>query len=154
MSIEWWVREGGQVHGPFTQEQVIGLASQGKVKADTELRLGRTTAWVTASQQVWLKSILNPELDEIDRDIVRPVAALGRLNMTNSSKSSTGLIAAGYICGGLSLLIVPPALGLAGTVIGVVNLTKGSTGHGIAQIIISVTCGLFGMIIGASLMSG
>jgi S1-C subfamily serine protease len=74
MSIEWWVREGGQVHGPFTQEQVIGLASQGKVKADTELRLGRTTAWVTASQQVWLESILNPELDEIDRDIVRPVS--------------------------------------------------------------------------------
>jgi len=74
--------------------------------------------------------------------------------MSESSGSSTGLIAAGYICGVLSLLILPPALGLAGFVIGIINLTKGSVGHGIAQIIISVTCGLLGMIIGAAMMSG
>ena len=73
--------------------------------------------------------------------------------MSESNGSSTGLIAAGYICGGLSLLILPPALGVAGTVIGIVNLTKGSVGHGIAQIIISVSCALFGMIIGAAMMS-
>ena len=74
--------------------------------------------------------------------------------MSNSSESSTGLIIAGYICGFLSLLIIPPALGLAGTVIGIINLTKGSTGHGIAQILISVTCGLFGMIVGAAIATG
>lgn len=61
------------------------------------------------------------------------------------------LIVAGYVCGGLSLLIFPPALGLAGTVCGIMNLVKGNVGHGIAQIVISVTCSLFGMIWGASL---
>ena len=62
-----------------------------------------------------------------------------------------GLVPAGYICGILALLIVPPGLGLAGTVIGIINLTKGRTIHGIAQVVISVTCGLFGMIIGAAM---
>lgn len=70
-----------------------------------------------------------------------------------NAKPNSGLIAAGYICGGLSLFILPPALGLAGLVCGIINLTKGQTGHGIAQIIISVTCALFGMIIGAAMMS-
>ena len=67
-----------------------------------------------------------------------------------SRESTTGLIASGYICGLLSILFCPPALGLAGFVIGIVNLTKGSVGHGIAQIIISVTCGVLGMILGAA----
>jgi len=73
--------------------------------------------------------------------------------VTEQNTNSTGLIAAGYICGGLSLLILPLPLGLAGFVIGVVNLTKGSTGHGIAQIIISATCGLLGMLIGVAMLS-
>ena len=62
------------------------------------------------------------------------------------------LIVAGYVCGGLSLLFLPPALGLAGTVCGIMNLVKGHTGHGIAQIVISVTCGIFGMILGAAMV--
>ncbi len=67
----------------------------------------------------------------------------------NANHNST-LIVAGYTCGGLSLFILPPALGLAGLVCGIINLTKGQTGHGIAQIIISVSCAIFGMIIGAA----
>ena len=70
----------------------------------------------------------------------------------SGKNGSKGLIAAGYICGFLSLLFLPPALGLAGIVIGIINLTKGQTGHGIAQILISVTCAIFGMIIGAAMM--
>ena len=68
-------------------------------------------------------------------------------------KPNSGLIVAGYICGGLSLLLLPPALGLAGTVCGIINLSRGYTGHGIAQIVLSVTCGFFGMLIGASIMT-
>ena len=71
---------------------------------------------------------------------------------TQEARPNTGLIVAGYICGVLSLMIPPPALGLAGLVCGIVNLTKGQTGHGLAQIVISVTCGIFGMILGAASM--
>ena len=70
---------------------------------------------------------------------------------SKSSESNAGMNAAAYICGFLALLIFPPALGLIGTVIGIINLTRGRIGHGVAQIMISVTCGLFGMIIGAAL---
>ena len=69
--------------------------------------------------------------------------------LENNNKSTSGLIAAGYICGFLSLFIIPPILGLAGFVIGIVNLAKGETLHGIAQIIISPLCGIIGMVIGA-----
>jgi hypothetical protein len=72
-------------------------------------------------------------------------------NATPDAQPNTALIGAGYICGGLSLVVLPPALALAGIVCGIINLTKGSTGHGLAQIIISVTCGIFGMIIGAAM---
>jgi DNA-directed RNA polymerase subunit RPC12/RpoP len=64
-----------------------------------------------------------------------------------------GLIIAGYACGLLALGIFPPGLGVAGTVIGVVNLTKGRAAHGISQIVIAVTCGTIGMILGAAVMS-
>lgn len=70
------------------------------------------------------------------------------------SQSPTGLIVAGYICSILALLCFPPVLGLAGFVIGIVNLTKGSTGHGVAQIVLAVVCGGIGMVVGAAMMSG
>jgi hypothetical protein len=66
-----------------------------------------------------------------------------------SRKSGGGLIAAGYVCGLLAIAILPIPLGITGFVLGIVNLTKGSTGHGIAQMIISLTCGLVGALFGA-----
>lgn len=68
-------------------------------------------------------------------------------------KSTAGLVAAGYICAFLSLFIFPPGFGAAGGFIGMTNLIKGSVGHGIAQIVISITCGILGMVIGAALAS-
>jgi len=75
-------------------------------------------------------------------------------NFKESSKksSSKGLIVAGYACGAISLLFFPPGFALAGTVIGIMNLTKGQTGHGIAQVVISITCGIFGSLIGVAMM--
>jgi len=73
------------------------------------------------------------------------------------NKEGRGLVIAGYICGILALLcwfinplILPlDALGLAGLIIGIINLAQGKTGHnkgrvghGIAQIIIAATAGL------------
>jgi hypothetical protein len=61
------------------------------------------------------------------------------------------LVIAGYVCGGLAFLVFPPGLGLAGTVIGVVNLTKGRLGHGIAQVVLSITGAIIGMAIGIAM---
>lgn len=57
----------------------------------------------------------------------------------------------GYVCAFVSLLFFPPAFGLAGFILGIVNITKGQVGHGVAQIVLSVTCAIFGMILGAAM---
>lgn len=66
-------------------------------------------------------------------------------------RESTALIAAGYICAGLSLLIFPPAFGLAGIVCGIVNLVRGNIVHGIVQIVLSVILSFVGMCLGVAL---
>jgi uncharacterized membrane protein YvbJ len=52
---------------------------------------------------------------------------------------SKGLLWAGYLCP----IFLPFAGFLIGLVIGIILLTKGRTGHGIAQILISVTILIF-----------
>src|SRR6267378_2294272 len=60
-----------------------------------------------------------------------------------------GIIAAGYICAFISLLLFPPGFGIAGLALGIIVLTKGNTGHGIAITVLSVTCGFFGVLWGS-----
>jgi len=62
---------------------------------------------------------------------------------------SGGVIATGYLCGFASLFIFPPALALAGIVIGIVCLVRERLGHGIALLIVSTMCGWLGMWFGA-----
>jgi len=64
---------------------------------------------------------------------------------TQDRKAIKPLIAGGYLCGLAALLLVPLGFGLAGCAIGIINLTKGRLRHGIAQIVIAVTCGTVGM---------
>jgi uncharacterized OB-fold protein len=64
-------------------------------------------------------------------------------------KQSNSLVAAGYVCAVLALFIFPIGLGIAGLVIGIINITKGRVGHGVAQIVIAVTFGILGAIWGA-----
>lgn len=66
----------------------------------------------------------------------------------SSPQSSQSFITAGYLAPFLALIVFPPAFGLLGVVLGIVNLVRGRAGHGVAQILLSVTCGLIGMLIG------
>ena len=66
-----------------------------------------------------------------------------------SSKEGSGLIVTGYVLCFLSLVVIPIPLSIAGFVVGIVNLTKGKVGHGIAQIILSIVCGMIGGAMGA-----
>jgi len=63
-------------------------------------------------------------------------------------EKSDSLIFVGYLCAITSLLILPPALALTGVICGCINLSRGRVGHGAMQIILSMTCGLFGMMLG------
>ncbi len=58
------------------------------------------------------------------------------------------LVVTGYIVVFLSLLIFPVFFMLTGIIIGIINLTKGATTHGILQIVLSLIFGILGTFIG------
>jgi uncharacterized membrane protein YvbJ len=57
------------------------------------------------------------------------------------------LVVTGYIMVFLSLLIFPVFFMIIGIIIGVINLTKGATTHGILQIVLSLIFGTLGTFI-------
>ena len=69
----------------------------------------------------------------------------------DSAPGGRPLIVPGYACAVAALAVVPVGFALAGAVIGTVNLVRGHTGHGIAQIVISVACGAIGIVAGATI---
>jgi hypothetical protein len=77
----------------------------------------------------------------------------GSASRAAKQAQGNGLIVAGYVCAAVALLFLPPVFALAAFIIGIINLTRNQIGHGIAQIVLSVICGFFGMVIGAALMS-
>lgn len=68
-------------------------------------------------------------------------------NATYHAIQSNQLVVAGYIVVFLSLLILPIIFMITGIVIGVINITKGSSGHGILQIILALIFGILGTFI-------
>jgi ribosomal protein L37AE/L43A len=60
---------------------------------------------------------------------------------------SAGLIIGGYVCAALAIIIVPFLFSTAAFVFGCVNLAKGQTGHGVAQIVLSFVCGFIGALL-------
>lgn len=70
-------------------------------------------------------------------------------------KTISGTVKTGYICMGVSLLFLPPFVGLAALILGIINCTKGqpNTTHGIIQIVGSIICALIGMALGAAVLS-
>lgn len=74
-----------------------------------------------------------------------------RVEMLTPEQSRQNMIRMGYFCGAFSLLVFPLGLGVAGLVIGIINLARGEVVHGVFQIVIACVCAGLGMIIGASL---
>lgn len=58
------------------------------------------------------------------------------------------LVIAGYIAVFLSFFIFPIFFMIIGVILGIINLSKGATGHGILQIVLSLIFGILGMLIG------
>lgn len=67
-----------------------------------------------------------------------------------SAPSSSGVLISGYICAAVSLLFLPPVLGLAGIICGVVIVKRKQANQGIALLVVSFVCAIIGMVIGAT----
>lgn len=64
------------------------------------------------------------------------------------NEASSGLIVSGYIVASLSLLIFPAIFLMAGIIVGIITISKGSTSHGIIHIVLSVVLASIGASIG------
>ena len=65
-------------------------------------------------------------------------------------KESNRLIIIGYIVSITPILILPIIFVPIGVVIGIMNIIKGETGHGIAQIVLAIVLGIIGTSIGGA----
>lgn len=50
MGRQWYVRAGGQEHGPFTSDQLRQLAGRGKIERATPVRVGTDGPWSRAEK--------------------------------------------------------------------------------------------------------
>ncbi len=66
---------------------------------------------------------------------------------TSTGSSSNGVIVAGYVFALLSLLILPFIFVWVGIGIGIVNIARGDTGHGVAQILIAAVSAFLGLLL-------
>lgn len=79
----------------------------------------------------------------LEKDVSQPISLIQK------KEENTGLVIAGYIVAFLALFIYPVVLLIAGVVIGIVTITKGRTGHGVAHIFLSLLFGILGAVFGA-----
>ena len=142
------VLKNGQQLGPFTLEEINRQLSEGAIIASD-------LAWHEGlSEWVPLTSIpgvvftpahgLRPPPPPIytrDSPTVGPA----------STPSSNGVLIAGYICAAVSLLFLPPVLGLAGVVCGVVAIKRQQINQGATLLVVSFACAAIGMLIGAAM---
>jgi hypothetical protein len=78
-----------------------------------------------------------------------PLSRLKNLTPTYTrSPNNNLLVIVGYICVVLTFFGFPVLFMITGIVIGIVNITKGSIGHGILQIILSLIFGVLGILLG------
>jgi hypothetical protein len=67
----------------------------------------------------------------------------------NASTALSGTVVGGYACAVGSLIVLPPLLGLAGVICGVVAMKRNESNHAIGVIIGSFVCAAIGMVLSA-----
>jgi hypothetical protein len=147
----WSVHDQGRQFGPHTEQEIATLVAVGTISPLAMVWRGGSPRWIPVSNIVPAPA---------SRSMAQPPSVVVNVNQNNTTAAlpaspigGSGLIAAGYICAFVSLLFCPPGFGIAGVVIGIVNITRGHVGHGVAQIVISIFCTLLGIAIGVAAWS-
>jgi len=72
-----------------------------------------------------------------------------QIETQKDSKSSAGVLFAGFICALISLAIFPPLFGILGIIFGIIAVVRGSVMGGMFIILLCVGCMMWGMNWGA-----
>lgn len=71
----------------------------------------------------------------------------GTFTNTQVGSTNNGTVVAGYVFAFLTFLILPFILVWVAIALGIVNITRGDTGHGMAQILISIVAAFLGLLL-------
>ncbi|MDU0070108.1 MULTISPECIES: hypothetical protein [Bacillus] len=66
----------------------------------------------------------------------------------NPSNNTQTFIILGWICTGISLLLIPILFGAGGVIFGYLVRSNGKVQHGTIMMIAAIACGLFGVVLG------
>ena len=70
--------------------------------------------------------------------------------MNKNQESSSALIVAGYIISLMPILMLPIVFTPAGVFVGIMNISKNESGHGIIQILLAAITGIIGTHLGGA----
>ena len=143
--MEIYISKSGERFGPYGLVEVQAGLDAGNIQATDLAWHEGLTGWCQVTQ---IRGIIPPA-----QRVPPPPRKFEQSTPTTAYKSNTTIIVAGYVCACVSILFCPPGFGIAGLVLGVLALTRGHTGHGIAIIVISVTLGFIGLCLGVALSS-
>jgi hypothetical protein len=132
------ITKNGQTLGPYDTEEVNKQLKAGIISSSDMAWQEGMSEWRPLSTLPGIQASVFSET----MPIAQPPTIAG---------GSKGIITGGYVCAAISLLFLPPGFGIAGLVLGIIALTRGRTGHGIAIIVLSVSLAFFGMLIGAAM---
>ena len=148
-ATEILVLKGGQQLGPYTLEEINRQLTAGIIMVSDLAWHEGLIGWVPLATVVGVEPPvpahgLHPPPPPIYTTGMP--AALGG----TSSPPSNGILIGGYICAVVSLMFLPPVLGLAGIICGVVAITRQQVNKGVTLLIVSFVCAALGMMIGAA----
>lgn len=67
---------------------------------------------------------------------------------TQTKKAAGWTVPVGYVCCALAIVIAPILFAPAGFGLGIYNSKHGQSGHGTAQMVLAIVCGIIGFILG------
>jgi len=138
--IQYYIAKNGQQLGPYSDDQVRALLQGGSVSPQDLFWYHGQSGWHPLS--TWNGAFLSPgSLPPPPPPVVNPGAGSG------------GLVAAGYVCAGVSVLFCPPLFALSGLVIGIVLATR-KVHHGAIIIVLSILGGIVGSVFGILVANG
>ena len=177
-----YVQHGGQQLGPFTPEQAQQYLAMGQLSPQALAVQQGGTQWLPLAQLIASPAAptqpsapipgqpyaqpQQPMLPSAQpyaqpqQPMPSPQPVVQQVHIHNVAPQAheiqpaiAGTVKAGYICMGISLLCLPPFLGLAAFILGIINCVKGqpNTTHGIIQLVGSIICALIGMAIGVAI---
>jgi hypothetical protein len=153
----FYIAKSGRQEGPYNRASLKQLVAGGLVSHDD-------LAWKEGLPEWTAIGRLMPDLPRPTAISIPPIGGTPpstpppdqRLVSSVPPTTSNGLggeVIGGYVCSLIALLFFPFVFALAAFICGIVALTKGRVGHGIAILVLSCVCCFIGMVIGAAVTS-